>query len=63
MEEDFGPADYFENMDGVFDLETRGESPRYEAYIKKTLDRLVKEQGRKFGALVMEPVVLGAGGK
>jgi dethiobiotin synthetase/adenosylmethionine--8-amino-7-oxononanoate aminotransferase len=63
MEEDFGPADYFETMDGIFDFETRGQSPRYEAYIEKILDKLVKEQGKKFGALVMEPVILGAGGK
>jgi dethiobiotin synthetase/adenosylmethionine--8-amino-7-oxononanoate aminotransferase len=63
MEEEFGPAEYFESMDKIFDFETRGHSPRYEAYIAMTLDKLVKEQGRKFGALVMEPVILGAGGK
>lgn len=62
MDEDFGPMTYFENMDSIFDFEARGHSPRYEAYIEKTLDKLVKENGNKFGALVMEPVVLGAGG-
>jgi dethiobiotin synthetase/adenosylmethionine--8-amino-7-oxononanoate aminotransferase len=62
MEEDFGPAQYFAGQADIFDYEARGQSSQYEAYIEKTLDRLVKEQGRKFGALVMEPVILGAGG-
>lgn len=62
MEEEFGPPQHFENMDDIFDFEARSQSPRYEAYIEKTLDELVRIQGRKFGALVMEPVVLGAGG-
>lgn len=62
LKEDFGPSEYFEELDDVFDLGTRGHSPRYEQYIERVLDSLVKEQGRKFGALVMEPVILGAGG-
>jgi dethiobiotin synthetase/adenosylmethionine--8-amino-7-oxononanoate aminotransferase len=62
MEEDFGPQQHFENQDEIFDLKTRGQSMRYETYVKKTLDKLVKEQGKKFGALIMEPVILGAGG-
>jgi dethiobiotin synthetase/adenosylmethionine--8-amino-7-oxononanoate aminotransferase len=62
MEEEFGPAQYFAEQDDIFDLETRGESPHYEAYIESILNRLVKKEGRKFGALVMEPVILGAGG-
>ncbi|KAH6614097.1 pyridoxal phosphate-dependent transferase [Boeremia exigua] len=62
MEEEFGPAQHFAEQDHIFDLHGRGQSPRYEAYIEKTLDRLVKKEGRKFGLLVMEPVVLGAGG-
>ncbi|KZM25942.1 ATP binding [Ascochyta rabiei] len=62
MEEEFGPAQQFANQDDIFDLQARGHSPRYETYIEKTLDKLVKEEGRKFGALVMEPVILGAGG-
>ena len=62
MEEEFGPVRQFAEQDDIFDFKTRGHSPRYEAYIEKTLDRLVKKEGRKFGALVMEPVILGAGG-
>lgn len=62
MEEEFGPAQQFAEQDDIFDLGARGHSPRYEAYIEQTLDRLIKKEGRKFGALVMEPVILGAGG-
>jgi dethiobiotin synthetase/adenosylmethionine--8-amino-7-oxononanoate aminotransferase len=62
MEEDFGPAEHFGGLDDVFDTASRGFSPRYEAYITSVLDKLVKEQGRKFGALIMEPIILGAGG-
>lgn len=62
MEEEFGPAQYFGSLDEVFDFEKRGRSPRYEKYIESLLDKIVKEQRRKFGALVMEPIILGAGG-
>lgn len=62
METEFGPAQHFESQDDIFNLAARGPADRYEAYIEKTLDELVKKQGRKFGALVMEPVILGAGG-
>jgi dethiobiotin synthetase/adenosylmethionine--8-amino-7-oxononanoate aminotransferase len=62
MEEEFGPAQYFAEQSDIFDYDARGQSSQYEAYIEKALDRLVKDQGRKFGALVMEPVILGAGG-
>ncbi|ORY19006.1 pyridoxal phosphate-dependent transferase [Clohesyomyces aquaticus] len=62
MEEEFGPVQHFEDINDIFDFDVRGHSPRYEAYIEGVLDKLVKEQGRKFGALVMEPVLLGAGG-
>jgi dethiobiotin synthetase/adenosylmethionine--8-amino-7-oxononanoate aminotransferase len=62
MDEELGPAQTFENQDGIFDFATRGRSAQYEAYIEKTLDELVRRQGKKFGALVLEPVVLGAGG-
>ncbi|KAK1971950.1 dethiobiotin synthase [Colletotrichum sublineola] len=56
----------FGALSEVFDVVGREEAPRqearlYEKYIVKTLRRL-RDQGRKFGALVMEPVVLGAGG-
>jgi dethiobiotin synthetase/adenosylmethionine--8-amino-7-oxononanoate aminotransferase len=62
MEDEFGPAQDFGSQDDIFDFSARGRSTRYEMYIEKTLDELVKKQGRKFGALIMEPVILGAGG-
>jgi dethiobiotin synthetase/adenosylmethionine--8-amino-7-oxononanoate aminotransferase len=62
MAEDFGPAEQFEDLDAVFDTVGRAHSPRYAKYITSVLDRLVQAEGRKFGALVMEPIILGAGG-
>jgi dethiobiotin synthetase/adenosylmethionine--8-amino-7-oxononanoate aminotransferase len=62
MEESFGPAERFEHQDDIFDLNARGRSLRYESYIEETLDKLVRKQGQKFGGLIMEPVILGAGG-
>lgn len=62
MEEDFGPAEYFAELGDIFNVETRAQSLRYGQYITRTLDKLVKSQGKKFGALVMEPIILGAGG-
>jgi dethiobiotin synthetase/adenosylmethionine--8-amino-7-oxononanoate aminotransferase len=62
MEKEFGSAKQFGTQDEIFDLGARGWSPHYESYIEQTLDKLIKKQGRKFGALVMEPVILGAGG-
>lgn len=53
----------FTSLDSVFDFDSRVEdAERYDAYIKKTLTRLVKEEGRRFGALILEPLLMGAGG-
>lgn len=54
----------FDSISAVFDLEVRKQSPqakKYESYINNTLEKLVGE-GKTFGALIMEPVILGAGG-
>jgi dethiobiotin synthetase/adenosylmethionine--8-amino-7-oxononanoate aminotransferase len=54
----------YPSLSAVFDLEARegrGEARGYEQFIRTTLERLAAE-GRKFGALMLEPVVLGAGG-
>ncbi|RBR20067.1 uncharacterized protein FIESC28_05346 [Fusarium coffeatum] len=48
----------------VFDIECRVNTEQYRSYatyIEKTLQKL-QDQGRKFGALMMEPIILGAGG-
>ena len=55
----------FNNLEDVFDFETRGalgHTKIYEIFITSTLQRLVKEEGRKFGALICEPILMGAGG-
>ncbi|KAI3317305.1 hypothetical protein HD806DRAFT_515500 [Xylariaceae sp. AK1471] len=54
----------FSYLSDVFDLErriTRGEHKTYEKYILSVL-RQHLDEGRKFGALILEPVVLGAAG-
>ncbi|TVY80703.1 Bifunctional dethiobiotin synthetase/7,8-diamino-pelargonic acid aminotransferase [Lachnellula suecica] len=65
MEGEFGELARFESLGDVFDLETRLKSPagqQYGEYIRTTLERLVVKEKRKFGAVIMEPVILGAGG-
>ncbi|KAK7957929.1 Bifunctional dethiobiotin synthetase/7-8-diamino-pelargonic acid aminotransferase [Apiospora saccharicola] len=54
----------FESLTHVFDFrkrEGRGEHLIYEAHVESVL-RHHLDKGRRFGALLMEPVVLGAGG-
>ncbi|KAH6844740.1 pyridoxal phosphate-dependent transferase [Chaetomium sp. MPI-CAGE-AT-0009] len=54
----------YASLSAVFDVEAResGEEGRiYEEFILTTLGKLAS-QGQKFGALMIEPVVLGAGG-
>lgn len=65
LREELGDGESFESLDDIFDMESRVQSPagqRYSSYIKETLEDLVYNQGVKFGALIMEPVLLGAGG-
>ncbi|KAL7267481.1 hypothetical protein RUND412_009929 [Rhizina undulata] len=52
-------------LSDVFDIEKRKDSElgtKYRYYILKTLKRLTKEESRRFGAVIIEPVILGAGG-
>ncbi|EFQ26792.1 dethiobiotin synthase [Colletotrichum graminicola M1.001] len=61
---DLGAGREFGALSEVFDVvgrEEAGQARLYEKYIAESLGRL-RDRGRKFGALVMEPVVLGAGG-
>ncbi|KAF2009966.1 PLP-dependent transferase [Aaosphaeria arxii CBS 175.79] len=62
MENDFGSAQSFDSLDEVFDFQSRTSRQKYEQYITSVLDDLVGTQGRKFGTLLMEPIILGAGG-
>jgi len=55
----------FNTRDEVFDVKTRERGDmgkKYAAYIRSRLERVIKDQGRKFGAVMIEPVVLGAAG-
>ncbi|ORX95777.1 PLP-dependent transferase [Basidiobolus meristosporus CBS 931.73] len=52
----------FSSLSGVFgDRSKSALADFYRSYIDKTLDGLIK-QGRRFGALMMEPILMGAGG-
>jgi dethiobiotin synthetase/adenosylmethionine--8-amino-7-oxononanoate aminotransferase len=62
MEQEFGQSKFFDTLNDVFEFEKRRAASFYDRYITSVLDKLVKEQGRKFGGLVMEPIILGAGG-
>jgi dethiobiotin synthetase/adenosylmethionine--8-amino-7-oxononanoate aminotransferase len=61
MERQFGPSQTFANLDDIFAFDARDET-RYRDYIDHILTHLIKSQGKRFGALIMEPVLLGAGG-
>lgn len=55
----------FSSLNSIFDLEQRLESDagkRYQEYIKSTIENVIQQQGKKFGALILEPIILGAGG-
>ncbi|KAI1411079.1 bifunctional dethiobiotin synthetase/adenosylmethionine-8-amino-7-oxononanoate aminotransferase [Hypoxylon sp. FL1857] len=61
---DLGNDQIFKNLSDVFDIdsrESRSEHTAYENYIERRLSHHIGN-GRKFGALLMEPVVIGAGG-
>ena len=49
----------------IYDTESRLHSELadyYRTHIRLTIERLMRDEGRRFGALVLEPVCLGAGG-
>ncbi|BDD61713.1 hypothetical protein MPDQ_001481 [Monascus purpureus] len=60
-----GPDLDFSSLSAIFNLEERLRSDvgkRYQDYIKDTIQNAVQQQGKKFGALILEPIILGAGG-
>jgi dethiobiotin synthetase/adenosylmethionine--8-amino-7-oxononanoate aminotransferase len=64
LHETFGKDKTYRSLGEIFDLqnrEARGEQEGYETYIISVLQRL-RAQGHRFGALMLEPIVLGAGG-
>lgn len=65
LREVLGDDAQFSSLAAIFDLEARRETEmarRYREYIKSTIEELVVKKGMKFGALILEPVILGAGG-
>lgn len=53
------------SLDDALDLDTRMATPsfeRYKQHLRRLLEHKVAVEGRRFGALVLEPMVLGAGG-
>lgn len=64
LRERLGSGEVLNSLEGVFDLDARTGTnvhKAYKEYFRAVLHDLVKD-GRKFGALMLEPVVLGAGG-
>jgi dethiobiotin synthetase/adenosylmethionine--8-amino-7-oxononanoate aminotransferase len=62
MRKAVGKTREFNSLGEVFDLEARrADWGRYRSYLDAELWHL-RQQGHKFGALIMEPVILGAGG-
>ncbi len=55
----------FQGLEQIFDFDTRthmGHAEGYEQFIRSTLRCLIIDEGRKFGALICEPILMGAGG-
>jgi dethiobiotin synthetase/adenosylmethionine--8-amino-7-oxononanoate aminotransferase len=60
LQDQLGPSQTFSTLDDVFDMQTR-KAPLYRKYITEILTSL-RDEGRRFGALILEPVMLGAAG-
>jgi bifunctional dethiobiotin synthetase / adenosylmethionine---8-amino-7-oxononanoate aminotransferase len=53
----------YKTLDSLFDFTNREHDAKtYESSITSTLNRLVRDEGRRFGALILEPIIMGAGG-
>ncbi|KAJ3495317.1 hypothetical protein NLG97_g3476 [Lecanicillium saksenae] len=64
MENELGRPQEYATLSEIFDVARREKQDAhklYETFITEKLQKL-RDQGRKFGALIMEPIVLGAGG-
>lgn len=54
---------YFNSLNDLFDFSSRTKDTAfYKTFIARALKSLVHDQGRRFGALIMEPIIMGAGG-
>ncbi|KAG4283220.1 adenosylmethionine-8-amino-7-oxononanoate aminotransferase [Fusarium proliferatum] len=64
LRDELGHDSDLRSISEVFDLESRLNTEhyrKYQRYIEGVLSKL-QASGRKFGALMMEPIILGAGG-
>lgn len=64
LRDELGQDSHLKSISEVFDLGSRLNTEqyrKYERYIEGVLSKL-QASGRKFGALMMEPIILGAGG-
>jgi dethiobiotin synthetase/adenosylmethionine--8-amino-7-oxononanoate aminotransferase len=55
----------FNNLTDVFDFNARkeaGHDSQYARIIQTALTHLIKDHSRKFGAFILEPIIMGAGG-
>lgn len=60
-----GTLAQFSRLEDVYAVEARLDTPlaqQYRAALHRQLEHLVVEERRRFGALVLEPLVMGAGG-
>jgi len=63
MPRESGPITLFPSLYDIFDFESRDDDVDfYTEYITRTLTHLTHHQKRKFGALILEPLIMGAGG-
>lgn len=58
----YRPNEIFNTLDGLFDFERRAAAyQQYKEHITNVLDWLVRKEYRRFGALIMQPIIQGSG--
>ncbi|KAI5361724.1 putative aminotransferase class-III, pyridoxal phosphate-dependent transferase, major [Septoria linicola] len=58
-----GQTRHFESLNSIFDFDQRQQDAEiYKKHIHETLLERVQKEGASLGALVIEPIILGAGG-
>ena len=58
-----GSTTLFPSIQAIFDFKAREDDAQFYAdYVTRTLTHLTHQQKQKFGALILEPLIMGAGG-